>query len=129
MTDFPDYSDAVLAYFRAPWHAGRLRGEGVIVGEAGSREQGRWIRLQARPAAGRIDDVRFLAYGCPSTIACCSQLAQWLHRAPIEQARRLDARALIEVLSLTPVQRAAALAVEDALVDLLRHMPGAGSPA
>lgn len=128
MSDTPEYSAEVLAHFRAPHHAGRLEGEGVIVGEAGSKAQGRWIRLQARPVAGRIRDVGFLAYGCPGTIACCSLLAQWLHQAPIEQSRRLDARRLIEALSLAPVQRAAALAAEDALLDLLRRMPDSGGP-
>lgn len=56
--------------------AGRLEaGAGVLVsGEAGERAQGTQVRFQWCVEGDRILEARFLAYGCPYTLAVC----EWL---------------------------------------------------
>ncbi len=71
---------AIRARFAAPRHAGPLAGsyDERRVGEAGEPAQGTWIRLQLGLRGGRVAAVRFLAYGCPWTVAACDWLAERL---------------------------------------------------
>ena len=73
-------SAQVRAHFDALAGAGRLaEGAGrLISGEAGSREEGTQVRFQWRVAAGGILEARFLAYGCPYTLATCEWLVRQL---------------------------------------------------
>jgi len=110
-------SAAVREYFDALRAAGRLApGAGrIVTGEAGSREEGTQVRFQWRVAGDRILEARYLAYGCPYTLAACEWLARQLPGrtraapwpgAPEDWARVLD----------IPLERLGRLlVVEDAL--------------
>lgn len=85
-------------------------------GEAGSRHQGAVVRFELlTDPEGRVTDCRFKAWGCASTIACASLVAEWLPGRTLDEARGADVRSLTGALEL-PVERAyAPLVVEDAL--------------
>ncbi len=74
-----NYSPATCAHFLAATGAGRLEGPGVARGAAGSPAAGTWVQFElriGRDAAGArtVREARFLAFGCPHTIAA----ADWL---------------------------------------------------
>ena len=74
------YSALTRAHFDAARGAGTLQGADVARGAAGSRATGAWVqfdlRVKAAAANGTrtISEARFLAFGCPYTIA----VADWL---------------------------------------------------
>ena len=75
-----NYSATTRAHFEAAARAGRLEGPDVVRGAAGSPEAGTWVQFELRirvDAAGRrtVSEARFLAFGCPHTIAAADWLA------------------------------------------------------
>ena len=74
---------------------------------------------------GRIEAARFLAYGCPPTLACGSALAELIEGMSIEDALKLTRREIVNAVGglSTRKQHAAALAIEvlRAAVENWRH--------
>jgi NifU-like protein involved in Fe-S cluster formation len=70
-----NYNDLTRHYFDSPTNVGELSGPGVFRGAAGNREQGVWVQFDLQAGAGRLLMARFLAFGCPHTIAIASWLA------------------------------------------------------
>ena len=72
------------------------------------------LRLSLRIREGRITEVRFLAYGCPPTIACGSVLTDLIKNKLIREALSLSRKDLSVALGGLPPrkQHAAALAIE-----------------
>jgi NifU-like protein involved in Fe-S cluster formation len=73
------YSDLTRRHFAGAVGAGTLSGDGVARAAAGSAAQGTWVqfdlRLSAQPnGTVCVTAARFLAFGCPHTIA----VADWL---------------------------------------------------
>jgi NifU-like protein involved in Fe-S cluster formation len=76
-----NYNDQTRGYFEAAPGAGELApGPDVSRGAAGSRASGTWVQfdLAWRPGSGaaRIESARFLAFGCPHTIAVAAWVAE-----------------------------------------------------
>jgi NifU-like protein involved in Fe-S cluster formation len=115
------YNEATLHYFRTAETAGVLTGPGTWRGAAGTRERGTWVQFDVRISEGIIRDVRFLAFGCPHTLAVSAWVA--------EQAVGRDARAVlpesVEDLNerfAVPVEKLGRLLIiEDAWLAALRH--------
>jgi NifU-like protein involved in Fe-S cluster formation len=78
------------------------------------------LRLALQLRDGRITAARFLAYGCPPTLACGSALAGMIEGMSIEEAARLTRQDIIGALDGLPSrkQHAAALAIETLRVAL-----------
>jgi len=72
------------------------------------------LRLSLYIRKGRIEAVRFLAYGCPPTLASGSALAEMIEGISIEDAVKLTRREIVNALGglSTRKQHAAALAIE-----------------
>jgi nitrogen fixation NifU-like protein len=72
------------------------------------------LQLFLRIKDGRISEARFLAYGCPPTLACGSALTEMLAGISTEDALLIDRRQVTEAVGGLPARRrhAAALAVE-----------------
>ncbi len=79
MTENPlEYPAEVWRLFRGTPRAGRLEsGSGVLSAEAGTAASRFRLRLDCRIERGRVADSRFLAHGCPYTIAVGAWLAGW----------------------------------------------------
>lgn len=113
-----EYSEIVMAHFRAPRNTGTFPAgtPDVAVGEAGSRKQGREIRLELKLADdGRVEACRYRVYGCPATIALCSVLSERVVGRTQDEAAGLGGLGLAEELELPAPKRDAALLLEDAL--------------
>lgn len=93
------YSDAVWQRFIAPTHAGVLSGLEVKTAEAGSPVDKALLRISAKFEQDRVSEARFLAYGCPATIAVGEWLAEQLTGQKIAGLRlqAADIRVALEI--------------------------------
>lgn len=81
-----NYNELTRRYFESPANVGELSGACVFSGEAGNREQGVWVRFDLQAGTGTLLTARFLAFGCPHTIAIASWLASQAAGKPLEAA-------------------------------------------
>ena len=113
-----EYTDTVLAHFRAPKNAGSFPAgtPDVSQGSAGERRRGREIRVELKLAGdGRVEAMRYRVYGCPATIALCSVLSERVVGRTREEAAGMAGLGLATELELPIPKRDAALLLEDAL--------------
>jgi NifU-like protein involved in Fe-S cluster formation len=111
------YAEPIWRLFQHPPHVGEFEPgtPGVVTGEAGSKAARSVLRLQLRFEAGRVADVRFKAYGCPSSIAVGAWIVDWsLGKTPAELAS-LRAADLRKALEIADDRAHCALLGEDAL--------------
>ncbi|HEY7786756.1 MAG TPA: iron-sulfur cluster assembly scaffold protein [Pyrinomonadaceae bacterium] len=96
-----------------PRNAGELPDANAIA-ERTNPVCGDTLRLSLSLRDGRVEVARFLAYGCPPTIACGSALTELIQGKTIDEAMALTRRDLINELGGLPLrkQHAAALALE-----------------
>jgi len=95
------FSEAVLDHFRNPRNAGELLDATATV-EVSNPVCGDILKLAARVAAGRIEEVRFLCRGCTTSIACASILTEKLRDRTLPEARNITANSLSEALGGLP---------------------------
>ena len=107
------YSATFNDHLENPRNAGELA-DANAVGEETNPICGDRLRLSLRIYNGRIEEVRFLAYGCAPTLACGSMITELLKGKTVEEALRLTRKELVDVLGGLPSrkQHAAALAIE-----------------
>jgi NifU-like protein involved in Fe-S cluster formation len=107
------YSESFKDHLAHPRSAGEL-GDANAVAEQTNPVCGDRLRLSLRIGDGRIEAVRFLAYGCPPTLACGSALAEMLEGMTIENALKLERKEIVSALGGLPSrkQHAASLAIE-----------------
>ncbi len=81
------------------------------------------MRLSLRIEEGRIEAARFMAYGCPPTLACGSAIAEMIAEMNLEDAANLTRAEIVKAVGgLSPQkQHAAALALETLRVALKKH--------
>lgn len=107
------YSESFKDHFTNPRNAGELSDANAVAEET-NPVCGDRLRLNLRIRDGRIEAARFLAYGCPPTLACGSVLAEMLQGMTIEHALQLERKEIVSALGGLPSrkQHAAALAIE-----------------
>jgi hypothetical protein len=71
-----NYNELTLRYFGWAANVGELTGAGICRGAAGSLAQGTWVQFDLQISAGAVSAARFLAFGCPHTIAVSAWLAE-----------------------------------------------------
>jgi nitrogen fixation NifU-like protein len=107
------YSAAFQDHIANPRHAGELPAANTVA-EQVNPVCGDRLRLSLRVCDGRIEEARFLAYGCAPTLACGSVLVELLQGMTCAGAARLRRQDITDVLGGLPSrkQHAAALAIE-----------------
>jgi nitrogen fixation NifU-like protein len=107
------YSEAFRDHLANPRNAGVLEDADADV-ELTNPVCGDRLRLTLCVSGGRLTAARFLAYGCPPTIACGSALAELIEGKTTAEAARLTRDELTRALGGLPARKghAAALAVE-----------------
>ena len=70
------YNEQTRRFFETAARAGVLPGPVVYRGAAGTREHGTWVQFELHTASGTLEDARFLAFGCPHTIAVSAWVAE-----------------------------------------------------
>lgn len=113
------YSAQTIEYFENPRNVGELDSADLQVGtgEAGSLAAGSIIRLQIKvnPANEHIEQAFFKAYGCVSTIAVSSWVAQWLEGRSIADATKISSSTIADALGLLPIKLYCAMLAQDAI--------------
>jgi len=107
------YSETFKDHLVNPRNAGELPDANAIAEET-NPVCGDRLRLSMLIHNGRIEAARFLAYGCPPTLACGSALAEMIEGMSIEDAVKLTRREIVNAVGglSTRKQHAAALAIE-----------------
>jgi NifU-like protein involved in Fe-S cluster formation len=107
------YSDTFKEHLANPRNAGALE-DADAEAEQTNPVCGDRLRLALRVRDGRVEAARFLAYGCPPTLACGSALAEMLEGMTLEEAARVTRAEITEAAGGLPLrkQHAAALAYE-----------------
>jgi nitrogen fixation NifU-like protein len=107
------YSETFRDHIANPRNAGELS-DASVTAEETNPVCGDRLRLSLRVRNGRIEAARFLAYGCPPTLACGSALAESIEGMTVEEARRLTRDELVRAVGGLPTRKhhAAALAIE-----------------
>jgi NifU-like protein involved in Fe-S cluster formation len=106
------YPEAFRDHLAHPRNAGELA-DANAVAEQTNPVCGDRLRLSLRIRDDRIEAARFLAYGCPPTLASGSALAEMLEGMTIEDALKLERKEIVTAVGGLPSrkQHAAALAI------------------
>lgn len=119
------YSDPVWRRFRETPRAGRFDEREALTATAATGGDRNVLRLQVKMGGARIEDARFQAYGCPTTIAVGAWLAEWAVGRSLDQLAAVTAALVREELEIPEERIHCALLAED----LVRSLAGRGGPA
>lgn len=118
----------MLRLFRETPCAGDLEaGPDVYVHEARSPADNAVLRLCVQVRDGRLQRVRFRAFGCPASIACGAWLASTLEGQGTEALSAVSAMVLAESLQLPATRRHCAGLAEEVAHALHRKLDGQGN--
>ena len=106
------YSELTRRYFESAACAGRL--PDAFRGAAGNRQHGTWVQFDLQVNSAVILDTRFLAFGCPHTIAVAAWLAEQSLGAPLQREMPESVAALRERFAVPVEKLGRLLLVEDA---------------
>ena len=107
------YSAAFKDHIANPRNPGELADANAIAEET-NPVCGDRLRLSLVVRDCRIEAARFLAYGCPPTLACGSALTEMIQGKTVEEAMRLTRKDLLDAVGGLPSRKhhAASLALE-----------------
>lgn len=88
---------------------------GTFTADAGSRNAGASVRLWVLPKEGRIERIRFEAYGCPHFIAAADAVAEWCEGRKFDDLQRWSWQPIQESLKVPAAKRGRLLILENAL--------------
>lgn len=116
------YSELFKDHLANPRNAGELP-DASAVAEETNPVCGDRLRLSVRIRENRIEAARFLAYGCPPTLACGSVTAEMIEGMTVDDALKLTRKEVLNAIGGLPQrkQHAAALAIETLHVALARQ--------
>jgi nitrogen fixation NifU-like protein len=95
------YSPQVLDHFEHPRNAGEVANPDASV-QIENPACGDVLKLTLKVTDGRIDEIRFLAQGCVSAVACASLLTELLQGKTIAEARQLRREELVRSIGSLP---------------------------
>jgi NifU-like protein involved in Fe-S cluster formation len=111
-----NYNEATLRYFEAAPGAGVLSGPGIFRGAAGTRAQGTWVQFDLQLNSSVVQAARFLAFGCPHTIAVSAWVAEQAAGRELRAALPETVQQLSERFAVPVEKRGRLLIVEDAWI-------------
>jgi hypothetical protein len=123
-----NYNELTRRHFEHPARCGTLTGPDCHRGAAGSRSAGVWVQFDVRVtrsgAGRRVQEARFLAFGCPHVIAAAGLVAEEGEGGAPEPRLPQSIHSLRERLD-APVEKLGRLfVVEDAWIAALRAAAG-----
>jgi NifU-like protein involved in Fe-S cluster formation len=115
-----NYNEVTLRYFETAPGAGVLSGPGTFRGAAGSRAHGTWVQFDLQLNSSIIQAARFLAFGCPHTIAVSAWVTEQAAGRELCAALPETVRQLSERFAVPVEKRGRLLIVEDAWIAAVR---------
>jgi nitrogen fixation NifU-like protein len=95
------YSDIVKDHFKNPRNVGELE-QPDGVGEVGNPVCGDMMKIQIKVKDERIDDIKFLTFGCGAAIAVSSMLTEMVKGKTLDEARKVSNKDVAEALAGLP---------------------------
>jgi nitrogen fixation NifU-like protein len=116
------YSAQVLDHFEHPRNSGE-----VAKADASAQIEnpacGDVLKLSLRVRDGRIEEIRFLAQGCVSAMACASLLTELVQGRTIAEASQLRREDLVHAIGgLPPTSQHASYLALDTLAAVIRNL-------
>lgn len=107
------YSLTFADHLQNPRNVGEVH-DATTIGEEINPICGDRMRLSLRIVSGKIQEARFLAYGCPPTLVCGSVLTELVQGKTVDEAMQITRKELVDALGGLPSRKhhAAALAIE-----------------
>lgn len=115
------YNEKVVEHFTNPRNVGELP-EADGVGETGSFKCGDTMKISIKVKDDRIEDIKFLTYGCGAAIASSSMLTEMVKGKTLDEAVKITNKDVADALGgLPPLKlhcsNLAADALHNAIVD------------
>jgi NifU-like protein involved in Fe-S cluster formation len=112
-----NYSELTRQYFETAAGAGVLEAPGTRRGAAGSRAHGTWVQFDVQVVSGVVQAARFLAFGCPHTIAVAAWVVEHAIGHEVRAALPETVTQLGERFAVPVEKRGRLLTIEDAWVN------------
>jgi NifU-like protein involved in Fe-S cluster formation len=109
-----NYSEITRHYFESTGNVGELKGPGVFRGAAGNHAQGTWVQFDLAVHAGSVAAAKFLAFGCPHTIAVSAWLTEQAVGRQLPPRLPEDVQSLRERFAVPVEKMGRLLIIEDA---------------
>lgn len=120
------YNEATVRYFETAPGAGVFGDPGTLRGAAGSRARGTWVQFDIQLDFRVIRAARFLAFGCPHTIAVAAWVAEHAAGQELREALPETVQQLSERFAVPVEKRGRLLIIEDAWIAAARGGQAAG---
>jgi nitrogen fixation NifU-like protein len=95
------YSKTVMDHFSNPRNVGEMK-EPDGVGEVGNPVCGDMMTIFIKVGDDRIQDIKFLTFGCGAAIAVSSMLTEMAKGKTIEEAKNITNKSVAEALEGLP---------------------------
>jgi nitrogen fixation NifU-like protein len=97
----PDYSDKVMDHFSNPRNIGEIN-EPDGLGEVGNPVCGDMMKFTITVKDNRIEDVKYLTFGCGAAIAVSSMVSEMAKGKTLEEAMKITNKQVAEELGGLP---------------------------
>ena len=97
----PQYSDKVMEHFTKPRNIGEVE-EPDGVGEVGNPVCGDMMKFTIKIKDNRIEDVKYLTFGCGAAIAVSSMVSEMAKGKTLEEAKKITNKQVAEELGGLP---------------------------
>ena len=97
----PGYSARTVEHFRHPRNVGRLENANAV-GAVDDFTTENYISFSLLIEAGRVVAARFRTFGCSACVAASSAVTQLVEGKSLDEARAVDAEAVLEALDGLP---------------------------
>lgn len=116
------YSEKTLDHFRNPRNVGTLEGDDVAVGRVGNPVCGDLMEMYVRVKDDRIDEIKFLTFGCGSAVATSSMVTELVIGKTLDEALEVTRGDVADALDgLPPVKMHCSNLAADALHDAIKN--------
>jgi len=124
------YTEKLIERFRNPKNIGEMENPTVVATE-GDPTCGDMFRMFLKIENGRIDDIKFLSFGCAANIATGDMTADLIKGKTVEEAEKLKIKEIVDGLGGLPAikMHCATLAyrtLKKALTDYRQKQAGSG---
>lgn len=97
----PQYNDKVMDHFTRPRNIGEIE-EPDGVGEVGNPVCGDMMKFTIKVKDNRIEDVKYLTFGCGAAIAVSSMVSEMVKGKSLEEAKNITNKQVAEELGGLP---------------------------
>lgn len=97
----PDYSEKVMEHFTKPRNIGEVS-EPDGIGEVGNPVCGDMMKFTIKVKDNRIEDVKYLTFGCGAAIAVSSIVSEMAKGKTLEEALKITNKQVAEELGGLP---------------------------